>query len=181
MAYSFPGASVVVDIARDLAANEFERKSGIRKVSEGEKIASVNASRQKIHWARCLPANLFWLTTGLRFGQAGNSGLIQTFFLAGYLVQTLLFYQILSQIDALSISSVIGFITSSQFWGGCPITRSSAVYNIEYLRDYSRSPMLSIVVVDKTHKAPGAYYGGAVIVIHNFLPCWDYLRAGKTP
>ena len=32
----------------------------------------------------------FWLATGLRFGQAGNSGLIQTF-LAGYLVQTLLF------------------------------------------------------------------------------------------
>ncbi len=30
----------------------------------------------------------FWLATGLRFGQAGNSGLIQTF-LAGYLVQTL--------------------------------------------------------------------------------------------
>ncbi|MEJ1267378.1 MFS transporter [Pantoea ananatis] len=32
----------------------------------------------------------FWIATGLRFGQAGNSGIIQTF-LAGYMVQTLLF------------------------------------------------------------------------------------------
>lgn len=43
----------------------------------------------------------FWLATGLRFGQAGNSGLIQTF-LAGYLVQTLLFNKAIPT-DALMI------------------------------------------------------------------------------
>ncbi|MFA1240074.1 MFS transporter [Serratia odorifera] len=51
----------------------------------------------------------FWLATGLRFGQAGNSGLIQTF-LAGYLVQTLLFEKSIPT-DALMISSILGFIT----------------------------------------------------------------------
>jgi MHS family metabolite:H+ symporter-like MFS transporter len=51
----------------------------------------------------------FWLATGLRFGQAGNSGLIQTF-LAGYLVQTLLFEKRIPT-DALMISSVLGFMT----------------------------------------------------------------------
>ncbi len=51
----------------------------------------------------------FWLATGLRFGQAGNSGLIQTF-LAGYLVQTLLFNKAIPT-DALMISSILGFMT----------------------------------------------------------------------
>lgn len=46
MAYSFHGERRCHDI-RDLAANESERKSGIRKVSEGEKIASVNACVRK--------------------------------------------------------------------------------------------------------------------------------------
>lgn len=51
----------------------------------------------------------FWLATGLRFGQAGNSGLIQTF-LAGYLVQSLLFEKRIPT-DALMFSSIIGFMT----------------------------------------------------------------------
>lgn len=51
----------------------------------------------------------FWLATGLRFGQAGNSGLIQTF-LAGYLVQALLFEKSIPT-DALMISSIVGFFT----------------------------------------------------------------------
>ncbi|MGS9154599.1 MFS transporter, partial [Salmonella enterica subsp. enterica serovar Infantis] len=46
---------------------------------------------------------------GLRFGQAGNSGLIQTC-LAGYLVQTLLFNKSIPT-EALMISSVIGLLT----------------------------------------------------------------------
>ncbi len=56
----------------------------------------------------------FWLATGLRFGQAGNSGLIQTF-LAGYLVQTLLFNKAIPT-DALMISSILGFISHSVPW-----------------------------------------------------------------
>ena len=51
----------------------------------------------------------FWIATGLRFGQAGNSGIIQTF-LAGYMVQTLLFNKAVPT-DAMMISSVIGFLT----------------------------------------------------------------------
>lgn len=51
----------------------------------------------------------FWIATGLRFGQAGNSGLIQTF-LAGYMVQTLLFEKDIPT-DALMISSIVGFVT----------------------------------------------------------------------
>lgn len=51
----------------------------------------------------------FWLATTLRFGQAGNSGLIQTF-LTAYLVQTLLFDKSIPT-DALMISSAIGFLT----------------------------------------------------------------------
>jgi MHS family metabolite:H+ symporter-like MFS transporter len=56
-----------------------------------------------------LRSKSFWLASGLRFGQAGNSGLIQTF-LAGYLVQTLLLDKSIPT-DALMISSVIGFLT----------------------------------------------------------------------
>lgn len=51
----------------------------------------------------------FWIATGLRFGQAGNSGIIQTF-LAGYMVQTLLFNKAVPT-DAIMVSSVIGFMT----------------------------------------------------------------------
>lgn len=45
----------------------------------------------------------FWLATGLRFGQAGNSGLIQTF-LAGYLVQTLLFNKAIMNTSAIVLA-----------------------------------------------------------------------------
>ncbi|GKX61215.1 MFS transporter [Leminorella grimontii] len=56
-----------------------------------------------------LKGKSFWIATGLRFGQAGNSGIIQTF-LAGYLVQTLLFNKAIPT-DAMMLSSIIGFIT----------------------------------------------------------------------
>jgi MHS family metabolite:H+ symporter-like MFS transporter len=52
------------------------------------------------------------------FGQAGNSGLIQTF-LAGYLVQTLLFDKAIPT-DALMISSILG-LSPFRCWAGCPI------------------------------------------------------------
>ncbi len=56
-----------------------------------------------------LRSKSFWLASGLRFGQAGNSGLIQTF-LAGYLVQSLMLDKSIPT-DALMISSVLGFLT----------------------------------------------------------------------
>lgn len=51
----------------------------------------------------------FALATGLRFGQAGNSGLIQTF-LIGYLVAELAFDKTIGT-TALLIGSAVGFIT----------------------------------------------------------------------
>lgn len=51
----------------------------------------------------------FFLALGLRFGQAGNSGLIQTF-LIGYLATTLLVDKSIGT-DAIVISSLFGFLT----------------------------------------------------------------------
>ena len=58
------------------------------KVNDAETVAP--AAAQDTSLGAMFKSKSFWLATGLRFGQAGNSGLIQTF-LAGYLVQTLLF------------------------------------------------------------------------------------------
>ncbi|MBI9113878.1 MFS transporter [Sanguibacter suaedae] len=51
----------------------------------------------------------FFIALGLRFGQAGNSGLIQTF-LVGYLATTLLLDRSIAT-NALLISSAVGFAT----------------------------------------------------------------------
>jgi MHS family metabolite:H+ symporter-like MFS transporter len=51
----------------------------------------------------------FFIALGLRFGQAGNSGLIQTF-LVGYLATTLLLDRSIAT-NAILISSVVGFAT----------------------------------------------------------------------
>ncbi|SCX44427.1 MFS transporter, MHS family, metabolite:H+ symporter [Klenkia marina] len=51
----------------------------------------------------------FFLALGLRFGQAGNSGLVQTF-LVGYLATTLMMDRSVPT-DALLIGSAIGFVT----------------------------------------------------------------------
>jgi hypothetical protein len=73
----------------------------------------------------------------VRFGQAGTR-LIQTF-LAGYLVQTLLFDKAIPT-DALMISSILG-LSPSRCWAGCPIKwASSAVHYSEYLGHYSGVP-----------------------------------------
>lgn len=106
----------------------------------------------------------FWLATGLRFGQAGNSGLIQTF-LAGYLVQTLLFNKSIPT-DALMISSVIGFITIPLLgWLSDKYGRRLPYIILNISAIILAWPMLSIVV-DKTY-SPGVIMA-ALIVIHNF-------------
>lgn len=106
----------------------------------------------------------FWLASGLRFGQAGNSGLIQTF-LAGYLVQTLLFDKAIPT-DALMISSLLGFITipllgwlSDKYGRRLPyILLNTSAIILAY-------PMLS-VIVDNSY-TPGVIML-SIIVIHNF-------------
>lgn len=105
----------------------------------------------------------FWIATGLRFGQAGNSGIIQTF-LAGYMVQTLLFNKAVPT-DAMMISSVVGFLTIPLMgWLSDRIGR-----RIPYLIMTSSSvllayPMISLIV-DNT-MAVGTITL-CLIIIHN--------------
>jgi metabolite-proton symporter len=106
----------------------------------------------------------FWLATGLRFGQAGNSGLIQTF-LAGYLVQTLLFNKAIPT-DALMISSILGFITIPLLgWLSDKVGRRLPYIILNISAIILAYPMLSIIV-DKSY-APGVIML-SIIVIHNF-------------
>lgn len=105
----------------------------------------------------------FWLATGLRFGQAGNSGLIQTF-LAGYLVQTLLFNKAIPT-DALMISSVIGFITIPFLgWLSDKIGRRIPYIIMNTSAIVLAWPMLSIIV-DNSYTPSTIMV--ALIVIHN--------------
>lgn len=78
-------------------------------VFEGAQDHSGKTVQQQEHtpYLSLLKGKSFWIATGLRFGQAGNSGIIQTF-LAGYMVQTLLFSKAVPT-DAMMISSIIGF------------------------------------------------------------------------
>lgn len=106
----------------------------------------------------------FWLATGLRFGQAGNSGLIQTF-LAGYLVQTLLFDKAIPT-DALMISSILGFISIPLLgWLSDKVGRRLPYIILNISAILLAYPMLSIIV-DKSY-APGTIML-SIIVIHNF-------------
>lgn len=77
---------------------------GVQEVKE----AAQKPQEHTPFWS-LLKGKSFWIATGLRFGQAGNSGIIQTF-LAGYMVQTLLFSKAVPT-DAIMISSIIGFLT----------------------------------------------------------------------
>ncbi|MCZ6271731.1 MFS transporter [Escherichia coli] len=95
----------------------------------------------------------FWLATGLRFGQAGNSGLIQTF-LAGYLVQTLLFNKAIPT-DALMISSILGFMTIPFLgWLSDKIGRRIPYIIMNTSAIVLAWPMLSIIVDKAMPRAP---------------------------
>lgn len=105
----------------------------------------------------------FWLATGLRFGQAGNSGLIQTF-LAGYLVQTLLFEKAIPT-DALMISSAIGFITIPFLgWLSDKIGRRVPYILVNISAIILAYPMISMIV-DKTNEVNVIM--ASIIIIHN--------------
>ncbi|NDL63261.1 MFS transporter [Acerihabitans arboris] len=106
----------------------------------------------------------FWLATGLRFGQAGNSGLIQTF-LAGYLVQTLLFEKRIPT-DALMISSIIGFMTIPLLgWISDKIGRRIPYILLNISAIILAYPMLSMIV-DKNNDVNTIM--ASIIIIHNF-------------
>lgn len=106
----------------------------------------------------------FWLATGLRFGQAGNSGLIQTF-LAGYLVQTLLFDKAIPT-DALMISSVLGFLTIPLLgWLSDKYGRRIPYMLLSLSAMVLAYPMLSMIV-DKSNSVSTIM--ASIIIIHNF-------------
>ncbi len=105
----------------------------------------------------------FWLATGLRFGQAGNSGLIQTF-LAGYLVQTLLFEKSIPT-DALMISSVIGFLTIPLLgWLSDKVGRRVPYIIVSVASIILAWPMLSLIM-DKSNSVNVIM--ASIIIIHN--------------
>ncbi|MGM1299107.1 MFS transporter, partial [Enterobacter hormaechei] len=132
------------------------------KVNDAETVAP--AAAQDTSLGAMFKSKSFWLATGLRFGQAGNSGLIQTF-LAGYLVQTLLFDKAIPT-DALMISSILGFLTIPLLgWLSDKVGRRLPYILLNISAIILAYPMLSIIV-DKSY-APGVIML-SIIVIHNF-------------
>ncbi|ASD59077.1 MULTISPECIES: MFS transporter [Enterobacter cloacae complex] len=129
-----------------------------------EKVNDAQSVQPDTSLGSMVKSKSFWLATGLRFGQAGNSGLIQTF-LAGYLVQTLLFDKAIPT-DALMISSILGFISIPLLgWLSDKVGRRLPYIILNISAILLAYPMLSIIV-DKSY-APGTIMLSN-IVIHNF-------------
>ncbi|MCK7432504.1 MFS transporter [Enterobacter bugandensis] len=129
-----------------------------------EKVNDAETVQPDTSLGSMVKSKSFWLATGLRFGQAGNSGLIQTF-LAGYLVQTLLFDKAIPT-DALMISSILGFISIPLLgWLSDRVGRRLPYIILNISAIILAYPMLSIIV-DKSY-APGTIML-SIIVIHNF-------------
>ncbi|MBW4191868.1 MHS family MFS transporter [Enterobacter bugandensis] len=129
-----------------------------------EKVNDAETVQPDTSLGSMVKSKSFWLATGLRFGQAGNSGLIQTF-LAGYLVQTLLFDKAIPT-DALMISSILGFISIPLLgWLSDKVGRRLPYIILNISAIILAYPMLSIIV-NKSY-APGTIML-SIIVIHNF-------------
>ncbi|WP_368765338.1 MFS transporter [Klebsiella oxytoca] len=155
-------ASVVVMIFAIWLRLNLKESPVFEKVSEEGSLQNGVAA-QEGSFSAMLKSKSFWLATGLRFGQAGNSGLLQTF-LAGYLVQTLMFAKGIPT-DALMISSVIGFITIPFLgWLSDKVGRRIPYIIINISAIILAWPMLSIIV-DKSYSASTIM--ASLIVIHN--------------
>ncbi|MEW5561013.1 MFS transporter [Enterobacter asburiae] len=155
-------ASVVVMIFAIWLRLNLKESPVFEKVSESGAVANQSKHEENTLGAM-FRSKTFWLATGLRFGQAGNSGLIQTF-LAGYLVQTLVFDKAIPT-DALMISSVIGFITIPLLgWLSDKYGRRLPYIILNISAIILAYPMLALIV-DKSH-APGVIMT-SLIVIHN--------------
>ncbi|MEI7078480.1 MFS transporter [Pectobacterium versatile] len=139
-------------VSNDVSGTEESSPALVVEQSEQKSVLSMFKSKA------------FWLATGLRFGQAGNSGLIQTF-LAGYLVQTLLFNKSIPT-DALMISSIIGFITIPLLgWLSDKIGRRVPYIILNISAILLAYPMLSLIV-DKENSVNVIVV--SIIIIHNF-------------
>lgn len=155
-------ASVVVMIFAIWLRLNLKESPVFEQVNEADEIQAKAAAAQNTFGAM-LKSKSFWLATGLRFGQAGNSGLLQTF-LAGYLVQTLLFDKAIPT-DALMISSVIGFITIPLLgWLSDKVGRRLPYIIVNISAIILAWPMLAIIV-DKSYSANTIML--SLIVIHN--------------
>ncbi|EMP0250928.1 MHS family MFS transporter [Klebsiella michiganensis] len=155
-------ASVVVMIFAIWLRLNLKESPVFEKVSE-DSVLQKEIATQEGTFSAMLKSKSFWLATGLRFGQAGNSGLLQTF-LAGYLVQTLLFDKAIPT-DALMISSVIGFITIPFLgWLSDKVGRRLPYIIINISAIILAYPMLSIIV-DESYSASTIM--ASLIVIHN--------------
>ena len=155
-------ASVVVMIFAIWLRLNLKESPVFEQVNEADEIQAKAAAAQNTFGAM-LKSKSFWLATGLRFGQAGNSGLLQTF-LAGYLVQTLLFDKAIPT-DALMISSVIGFITIPLLgWLSDKVGRRLPYIIVNISAIILAWPMLAIIV-DKSYSVSTIML--SLIVIHN--------------
>lgn len=157
----FLASAVVMIFAVWLRLN-LKESPVFEQVSEDSGLQNEMATQEGT-FSAMLKSKSFWLATGLRFGQAGNSGLLQTF-LAGYLVQTLLFDKAIPT-DALMISSVIGFITIPFLgWLSDKVGRRIPYIIVNISAIILAWPMLSIIV-DKSYSASTIM--ASLIVIHN--------------
>lgn len=155
-------ASVVVMIFAIWLRLNLKESPVFEQVSEDSGLQKEMAT-QEGSFSAMLKSKSFWLATGLCFGQAGNSGLLQTF-LAGYLVQTLLFDKAIPT-DALMISSIIGFITIPFLgWLSDKVGRRTPYIIVNISAIILAWPMLSIIV-DKSYSASTIM--ASLIVIHN--------------
>mgnify|MGYP001211816385 FL=1 len=155
-------ASVVVMIFAIWLRLNLKESPVFEQVSEDSGLQKEMAT-QEGSFSAMLKSKSFWLATGLRFGQAGNSGLLQPF-LAGYLVQTLLFDKAIPT-DALMISSIIGFITIPFLgWLSDKVGRRTPYIIVNISAIILAWPMLSIIV-DKSYSASTIM--ASLIVIHN--------------
>ena len=155
-------ASVVVMVFAIWLRMNLKESPVFEQVSEDSHSAGAGEP-PALNMAGMFKSRSFWLATGLRFGQAGNSGLIQTF-LAGYLVQQLLFDKSIPT-DALMISSVLGFITIPLMgWLSDKYGRRIPYIILNISAIILAYPMLSIIV-DNGY-TPGVIMT-ALIVIHN--------------
>lgn len=158
-------ASVVVMIFAIWLRLNLKESPVFEKVNEetGTAAAAKQATDNTHSLGAMFTSKSFWLATGLRFGQAGNSGLIQTF-LAGYLVQTLLFEKSVPT-DALMISSVIGFFTIPFLgWLSDKIGRRVPYIIVSISSIILAYPMLSMIM-DKSNSVNVIM--ASIIIIHN--------------
>jgi len=156
-------ASVVVMLFAIWLRMNLKESPVFEKVSDEEEGAAAAAVAEESSLGAMFRSKSFWLATGLRFGQAGNSGLIQTF-LAGYLVQTLLFDKAIPT-DALMISSILGFLTIPLLgWLLDKYGRRLPYIIISISAALLAWPMLSLIV--DTGYSVGTIMA-SIIIIHN--------------